>query len=161
MSKRNPLKTYRAIVTVTTPGGRRSENFFGPFIKKSDANQAMREEIAHIRELGKREKGWRATGRLQGFKAGISDESLASFWGKKNMATKKKKKRKPVAKKRSVKKNRATKKKASKRSNPGKALKSKIAQMKPNTWYPTTLSGAKVKVKRAGSKLIIMPAKRK
>jgi hypothetical protein len=95
------------------------------------------------------------------------------------MATKKKKKpakkrpgkknsRKPVKRSgRSAKKNCATKKKTTRnkkktsRPNPGKALKSKIAQMKPNTWYPTTLSGAKVKVKRTGSKLVIMPAKRR
>lgn len=76
---------------------------------------------------------------------------------------KKKAKRKSTAKRAPARKNKrkAPKKKAAARSNPGKALKSKIAQMKPRTWYNTTLSGAKVKVKRAGQSLIVKPATKK
>ncbi len=47
------------------------------------------------------------------------------------------------------------------KSNPGKNLRAKISQMKPGSWYPTTLSGARVKVQRKGSSLIIRPAGKK
>lgn len=52
------------------------------------------------------------------------------------------------------------KKKSSARSksNPSSALRAKLRQMKPHKWYPTTLSGAKVKVQRKGQSLIIRPA---
>lgn len=51
------------------------------------------------------------------------------------------------------------KKKATARTkpNPGTKLRASISQMKPNTWYPSTLAGAKVKVKRKGMGLEIKP----
>jgi hypothetical protein len=90
-----------------------------------------------------------------------------------SMATKKKKKKakaKPAKKnrKRSTAKNRKqtrakTKKRSTARSksNPGAKLRSKISQMKPGSWYPTTLSGARVKVQRKGNSLVIRPATKK
>lgn len=92
--------------------------------------------------------------------------------GNKNPMTKKKKKkakRKPAKKnKRSTSRNKKqTRSKPKKRStarskgNPGAKLKAKISQMKPGSWYPTTLSGARVKVQRKGSSLIIRPASKK
>ena len=53
------------------------------------------------------------------------------------------------------------KKKPSTKSNPGAKLKAKIQQMKPGSWYPTTLSGARVKVQRKGNSLVIRPASKK
>ena len=50
------------------------------------------------------------------------------------------------------------KKMAARKPNPGTALKAKIKQMKPRTWYSTTLSGAQVKVKRVGQGLVVRPA---
>jgi len=83
---------------------------------------------------------------------------------KKQKAKKSATKRAPAKKNKSRKGKRpaAKKKKAASKSNPGKALKAKIAKMKPNTWYPTKLSGARVRVKRKGSTLIISaPAKKR
>jgi hypothetical protein len=87
------------------------------------------------------------------------------------MATKKKKKkakaRRPAKKRSTAKNKRQTRAKTKKRStarsksNPGKNLRAKISQMKPGSWYPTTLSGARVKVQRKGSSLIIRPAGKK
>ena len=79
-------------------------------------------------------------------------------------------KAKPAKKnrKRSTAKNRKqtrakTKKRSTARSksNPGAKLRSKISQMKPGSWYPTTLSGARVKVQRKGNSLVIRPATKK
>lgn len=86
------------------------------------------------------------------------------------MATKKKKKkakakrpkkqnRKPTQKAKNRKRSTAAKHRSS--SNPGKKLREKIAQMKPGSWYPTTLSGAKVKVQRKGNSLVIRPASKR
>jgi FtsZ-interacting cell division protein YlmF len=55
----------------------------------------------------------------------------------------------------------AKKKKAAAKPNPARALKSKISQMKPNTWYDTMLSGAKVKIKRVGQGVTIRLPKKK
>jgi hypothetical protein len=46
----------------------------------------------------------------------------------------------------------------SERVNPAAGLNETMSGMKPGYWYDTTLSGAKVKVKRAGSSLIVKPA---
>jgi len=86
------------------------------------------------------------------------------------MATKKKKKkakangRKPKRKnaKRPASRNKKrSPRKRSTKSNPGTKLKQKIAQMKPGSWYKTTLSGARVKVQRKGNSLVIRPASKK
>lgn len=46
-----------------------------------------------------------------------------------------------------------SKKKARKSPNPTTQLRRKIAAMAPNKWYDTTLSGAKIRVKRSGKTL--------
>ena len=71
------------------------------------------------------------------------------------------KKRKATKKRSGAKKGTAKKKKKStarSKGNPGAKLKANIAKMKPRSWYDTTLSGAKVKVKRVGQSLVIKPA---
>ena len=97
--------------------------------------------------------------------------ALAERLKRNPVATKKnKKKAKRPAKKncktaRNKKQTRAKTKKRStarKKSNPAKNLRAKISQMKPGSWYPTTLSGARVKVQRKGNNsLLIRPAGKK
>ena len=54
------------------------------------------------------------------------------------------------------------KKKAARRPNPTNVLRQKIAGMKPGVWYDSTMSGAKVRIKRVGQGFVTRPkAKRK
>jgi hypothetical protein len=97
------------------------------------------------------------------------------------MATKKKKKKKPAAKrncgtrngrkapKKKANRKPATKKRAAKKkksgtarhSNPTAAFRRKLAEMKPGKWYDTKVSGVRMKVKRNGGTLTLRkPTKR-
>ncbi len=146
---------------------------------------AIRRRVAELKKLGYRAKAFSMGNQVTQWgnvkltmvdiRAGSSgDNYLTNVPSAKNsrnrMATKKKKKKakRNTTKKRSTAKNKKqtrskTKKRSTGRSksNPGAKLRSKIAQMKPGSWYPTTLSGARVKVQRKGNSLVIRPATKK
>ncbi len=125
-------------------------------------------KLSNAKKAAKRLGG---TVEIFGHRAGADISNLTLVTTVRNpMATKKKKKKakrstaKNRTKKCSTAKNKKQKRSTAKhhsKSNPGAKLRQKIAQMKPGSWYPTTLSGARVKVQRKGNSLVIRPATKK
>jgi hypothetical protein len=79
MSRRNPKKhggaaSYRAILTVHSPGHAPVENYYGPYLDRADAIAELQREIKHRRKEAARPgfkdsyKGWRWSGKVESFR---------------------------------------------------------------------------------------------